>query len=232
MLSERLRRLHNAVAPGARVADIGCDHARLAIALRRSMRAACVIASDVAPGPLRHARLNIAHANIDGIDLRLGFGLDTLKQNEVDTIVIAGMGAMQMAEILERGKAVLAGVKQLILQPAAEAEPLRCWFLRNGWGIDSEDMFEDGGFYYELLTIVPGGARRAYHLNKLSVELQCVFGPHLVKQNSEVFRTRWRTALPGLENIVADMYRSRDPRTMRKRLHFERRVAFLREFLA
>lgn len=232
MLSERLRRLHKAVAPGARVADIGCDHARLAIALRRSERAAHVIASDVAAGPLRHARLNIAHANVSGIDVRLGFGLETLKQGEVDTIVIAGVGATLMVEILERGKAVLKGVKHLVLQPAAEAEPLRCWFLRNGWGISDEEMFEDAGFYYELLSVAPGDSRRAYHLNKVPVELQCVFGPHLIKQNTDVFRARWRVALPGLENIVADMHRSRDPRTERKRRHFERRIDFLRKLLA
>ena len=55
-LDDRLRAVLELVPPGSRVADVGCDHARLTIALLQSGRCERVIASDLRPGPLQTAQ--------------------------------------------------------------------------------------------------------------------------------------------------------------------------------
>ena len=57
-LSPRLQVCAGFVAPGERVADIGCDHGYLGIHLLQSGKASHVIAADVVPGPLSAARRN------------------------------------------------------------------------------------------------------------------------------------------------------------------------------
>ena len=43
---------------------------------------------------------------IDKVDLRLGSGIEVLKPNEVDEIIIAGMGGMLINDILKANEAV------------------------------------------------------------------------------------------------------------------------------
>ena len=79
-LDERLRAMAAYVVEGSRVADIGTDHAQLAIELIMSGRASRVIATDLNAGPLEAARKNIFAAGLDDrIDVRLGDGLTVLE---------------------------------------------------------------------------------------------------------------------------------------------------------
>ena len=94
-LDGRLRLTAEMVPAGARVADVGCDHARLPIALVRSGRCSSVIASDLRQGPLLSAQENIARAGLeDKISLRLSYGLDGIAPGEADCVVMAGMGGI------------------------------------------------------------------------------------------------------------------------------------------
>ena len=52
------------------------------------------IASDIRPGPINIAKKYRRIWSLDSIETRIGNGLDTIKENEEDVIIIAGMGGI------------------------------------------------------------------------------------------------------------------------------------------
>ena len=97
-----MRRLTEFVLPGKPSADIGTDHALVPIWLLKKEICPFVILSDVRPGPLEKARLNLETAGIDPAcyELRLGSGLEVLKEGEVASVIIAGMGGELICSFL------------------------------------------------------------------------------------------------------------------------------------
>ena len=84
-MDARLKSIAEFVPRGARVADIGTDHAQLAIELIKSGRASKVIAADKNVGPLEAAKKNISAAGLEErIETWLGDGLTVLNADEVD----------------------------------------------------------------------------------------------------------------------------------------------------
>ena len=157
-LSSRLAACAAMVQPGARVADIGCDHGYLGIHLLHSGTAAYVYASDLREKPLQKARENAARFGVaEKIEFCLGDGLARIPAGSVDTIVVAGMGGDKIAAILDAAPWVRSGDVQLILQPQSSANDLRRWLGQNGYRIAEETLVLDGGFQYAAMKVVYGG---------------------------------------------------------------------------
>ena len=101
-LDARLSAAAGYVRPGHVAADIGCDHGKLTVDLLVSGRCPKVIAADLRPIPLSKAQENCRKAGCaDRAELRLGNGLEVLQPGEATDIVIAGMGAETIIEILQ-----------------------------------------------------------------------------------------------------------------------------------
>ncbi len=154
-LSKRLLMAAQMMSPCEVAADVGCDHAHLAIYLVRKGIAGRAVAMDVREGPLKFARENIALYECGGmIDIRLSDGLDALAAGEAQTIVMTGMGGVLTAELLERGRDRLEGVRELILSPQSHPELVRSFVLDAGFDIAEEDICIDGGKYYTAIRAV------------------------------------------------------------------------------
>ena len=98
-LSPRLLAVARLVPKCSVVADIGTDHAYVPIYLVENGIADFVIASDVVEGPAMRAIENIKRHNLsDKIDVRIGNGLEKVKQ--ADVIIIAGMGGKLICDII------------------------------------------------------------------------------------------------------------------------------------
>lgn len=153
-LSLRLNTIASLVPNGARVCDIGTDHAYLAIYLKKSGKAQSVIATDINEKPLKNAEKNIELSGVSGIKLRLSDGLSEIKQGDADTIIIAGMGGEVIAGILERGKNIAAtsGIS-LILQPTTSPEALREFLCLNGYEIIKEIPLEENSKLYSIMLV-------------------------------------------------------------------------------
>ena len=120
-LSNRMRKLASLVTKGNRLADVGTDHAYIPIALVREGRIPSALAMDVNQGPLSRAREHIRSSGLDTyIETRLSDGLEKLRSEEADTVLIAGMGGMLTVRILEGGFHCLDTVQELILQRSEE----------------------------------------------------------------------------------------------------------------
>ena len=156
-LDGRLAAVAALVPFGARVADVGTDHAYLAIALVKDRGAKTVVATDKNEGPCAAARRTLSAEGLsDRVPVRCGDGLAPLLPGEVDTVCIAGMGGGLIASILTAGSEVFAGIARLVLQPMNDAATLRRWLYENGWHIVEESLATVDGRLYEIIAAEPG----------------------------------------------------------------------------
>lgn len=152
MLDARLAAAAAYVRSGSRVADIGCDHGKLSAYLAGSGRCPRILACDLRPGPLAKARATCAPWG-EKVVLRLGDGLSVVAPGEVDDIVIAGMGAETICQILAAAPWLRAepGRYNLVLVPATKHSALRQWLARNGFALQAETLCQAAGRYYAVM---------------------------------------------------------------------------------
>lgn len=154
-LSKRLQTIADFVVPDSRVCDIGTDHGYIPVYLIKSGIAKKVIATDISRGSLDKIIDLIEEQGLEEhIEARLGDGLNVLKENEVDTLVIAGMGGILISEILEAGKSITENIDSFILQPMVGAKELRKYLLDNNYKIISEELVFEEGKYYEIISAI------------------------------------------------------------------------------
>ena len=167
MLTERLEKIKNLVEKSNIVLDVGTDHGYVPISLINEKRASKVIAADINEGPLKNAQKNIRLAGLsEVIETRLGSGLVPLKKGEADTVIIAGMGGILIADILKESyeKAIIA--EKLILQPMYSQEVLRAYLIENGFEIIKEYLVRENDKIYNILESKPGKEKRNYSANR------------------------------------------------------------------
>lgn len=194
MIDSRIRAILNFVEEKSRVADIGADHGYLSIELVKSGRASFVVASDLNAGPLDAAKKNIAAAGLsDFIEVRLGNGLKVLREGEIDTICVAGMGGALIAEILNDSPQILKTARQLILQPMNAAEKILSWLKNNGWYVADIELAEVGGIIYEIISAVRTPAKIAAVTKK---------------ENSPLLKKFTEQKILKLQRILAEMSKS------------------------
>lgn len=151
-LDGRLAVCASLVRNGTKLADVGTDHAYLPVWLAKNGRITSAIASDVREKPLRSGAENIEkYGCTDMVTPRLSDGLDAIEPEEADDIVMAGMGAELICNIIERAPWLKDGEKRLILQPMTKAHILRKYLLDNGFEIISETPCAHGGKNYTVI---------------------------------------------------------------------------------
>ena len=151
-ITDRLLKIASLVTKGKRVADIGTDHGFIPVYLLNKGFVDFAILADVNKGPLENARREVRHNNLsDKVDLRLGSGIEVLNENEVDAVIIAGMGGILIGELLEAKKNVAHSLDKLILQPMQAQDELRKYLLNNGYEILDEVLVKEDFRIYEII---------------------------------------------------------------------------------
>ncbi len=153
-LSPRLLAAADLARSGARIADIGTDHAYLPAHLVMSRRVVSAIAADIGIGPLENAKATVQKLSLqDSIDLRLSDGLSAITPDEVDDICICGMGGELIAQIIDAADWTKDSSKHLILQPMSAVDDLRVYLSDNGFQIKSESLVRDAGRIYCVMLV-------------------------------------------------------------------------------
>lgn len=156
-LSPRLRLAADLVPQGARLADVGTDHAYLPACLLLEGKIPWAIASDLRQGPLDRARETARQYGCgDKMTFRLCNGLAGVRPGEVDAVVIAGMGGETIAQILEAAPWVWAEKLPLILQPMSSLPELREWLGQHGYAIAQERLAREGETLYVVMMVTVG----------------------------------------------------------------------------
>lgn len=191
-LSRRLEAVASYVPQGARLADVGSDHAYLPLFLVEQGRIDFAVAGEVVQGPYQSALQNVEQVGqSDKISVRLANGLAAVElDDQVSTVTIAGMGGRLIAEILEAGVDKLASVERLILQPNNREDDVRRWLVTHDFQLVAEEILEENDKIYEILVAEKG-----------TVDLtadQLRFGPYLLEEQSETFQKKWLKELDKL----------------------------------
>lgn len=133
-LNNRLSLCAKMVRKGARIADIGTDHAYLPVWLVRAGFVSFALACDIKAEPLMQGEITIKkyHAE-DMVETRLCDGLRSVKPEEVDDIIIAGMGGETIVHILSEAPWLKDKSKKLILQPMSKHELVIEYLYKNGF---------------------------------------------------------------------------------------------------
>lgn len=152
-LSKRLQVIADFVDNGAKVADIGTDHAYLPIYLIKAGKCLYVTAADINEKPLMNAKANIEKSGVTGIDLVLSNGLENIERSKIDTVIIAGMGGEVIRGILEN--CIWAKDENItyILQPMSSAEELREFIAFSGFSVLKETAVTDANKVYSVMKV-------------------------------------------------------------------------------
>ena len=190
-LSKRLASIALNIDKEDKVVDIGCDHGYLSIYLKAVNGNKIVIATDINENALNMAKKNI-NKNRILIETRLGNGLDVINYNEVDTIIISGMGGNTILNILKKNK--LKYIKKIVIQSNTDIPLIRKYINKLGYTIKNEQLIIDKNIYYIIITFSKG--KHKYTKKEL------YFGPILLKENNELFKKKKTIELNKLEKIL------------------------------
>lgn len=150
-IDNRLAACAEFVSEGGTVCDVGTDHAYLAAFLVSSGKCPTAIAADINEGPLEAARQTLDKFGLsDKVRVIQSDGLDGIPPEGVTDIVIAGMGAELICEILSRAEWIKKGAR-LILQPMTRTTTLRKWLYSNGFRISREKAVACERFHYAVI---------------------------------------------------------------------------------
>ena len=216
-LQPRLQIIADLVPQGGRLADVGTDHAYLPIYLLQQGRIPFAVATDIHPEPLERGRRT---ARLYGwekqISFRLCDGLAAVSPEEVDTVVIAGMGGETIAAILDA--VPWSREKTVLLQPMSRTEFLRPWLASHRYAILGEKLVADRGHLYPVLW-ASGGEMRPLEPG----EAYYGFSPSDVPLFADYLRG-WRRRL---QRAVEGLRRAEEPGGRLEEL--ERALAALKE---
>lgn len=160
-LTDRLQCIANEIKEGETMADIGTDHGFLPIYLLENNICPKAIMTDISHGSLAKAAQNCKELlRGSNQDLRLGSGIEVLKNGEVDVVCMAGMGGILMTEIMEEDIAKTRSIKKFILQPRSNIGYLRRWLHDNSFEIVNEQLVRENRFIWEVLTVAKGTGKK------------------------------------------------------------------------
>lgn len=162
-LTNRLKLVADCVRPCICMADIGTDHAYLPAWCLLNGKSQFAIAADINPKPLQNARQTLGTYGLeDRIELRLSDGLQNISADEVQEIVVAGMGGNQIADMIANTPWLQDSKKHLVLQPMTHFEDVRKALLENGFEILSEQTTKEGERLYLVICAQYDGEKRDF----------------------------------------------------------------------
>jgi tRNA (adenine22-N1)-methyltransferase len=166
-------------------ADIGCDHGKLAAFLLEQGRCRRVIAADVSAPSLEKAKsLALARGWQQRMETRLGDGLTVLRPGEAQCAILAGMGGLLIAQLLEEGKEAARSMEALVLQPMQHGDRLRRFLRQNDFCIADERLIREKQRIYELILVRPGKQQSS------CPQLEDLAGPILLQRRDPLLGER------------------------------------------
>lgn len=185
ILSLRLAQIVALVPFCRRVIDVGSDHGHVSAYLLENQIAEYAIATDIHADPSEITRKYLRRQGLSARSfVYCTDGLHGIMLEKGDTIIISGLGGMEMLRILEESLFASQITAQehltLVLQPQRSIETVRKRLYENGFAITREKICIDRGkFYIILLSEKVDGLQ-----SRLSLPEQYL-GPYILANHPE-----------------------------------------------
>ena len=148
-LSKRLNKIAELVDFGASVIDVGTDHGYVPNFLCENKISSNIIATDISKNSLEKSiELTRELGNENEIRNILANGI---VNEDRDNIIIAGLGGIQIAEIIANSIDIAKSSRKLILQPMQKTNILRRELNNMGFEIFDEEIIYEDDRYFEII---------------------------------------------------------------------------------
>jgi len=186
-LNKRLQKIADLVDRKV-IADVGCDHGKIVLYLFENDKIDKAVISDISKPSLQKA---IDLLNQKGYTNFVDYFCDGLtkykESDKVEQIIIAGMGGLEMIQILKNSP---ISVKNVILQPQRNEYEVKEYLVDNNFNISYDIIIEDKDKFYNIIK-----ANKVKNKNEIT-EFEILFG----KQNFEEGLSDFKNYLDYLEN--------------------------------
>ena len=152
----RLAAVASFIEPGARICDVGSDHAKLPVWLFQKGLIRSAVLTDINKAPLLRAKASIERADfLSCSEFVLCDGLAGVDPSSFDTLIISGMGGETIRGILAAAPWLREGYS-LVLQPNSGEYELREYLYGNGYEIKGGKIANEGHFFYCVMSVCGG----------------------------------------------------------------------------
>ena len=160
-LSNRLSKIASFVEEGDIVADIGADHGYLSMFLAQKYNHKGY-ATEYGKGPFYKVIDKVEENNLQNlVECYQADGLEGLRE-DVNTLIIAGMGGRTIKDILCRKPKDLVNINKIIVEPQSEAFLVRDSLMERGFKIVHEEYLLERGKAYPLIVAIKGAEENSY----------------------------------------------------------------------
>lgn len=151
-MNKRIKVIDSYIDNDDMVLDIGCDQALLSELLAK--RGLYSYASDIRKNIVDNAHSRIQKLKLDKyVTFIVSDGLKNVNNDEIDTLVLSGMGTITILNIL---KDIKKPYKKIITISNNKHDELRKNMLLIGYKILKEEIIYEKNKFYNLIVFVPG----------------------------------------------------------------------------
>lgn len=155
---KRLQGIESLLSISDKFIDVGCDHAYVCIDMAHQ-GANHILASDINIHALDRAKENIKKNHLERqIKTALSAGLNDIDTAEYNTLVITGMGAYTILDILANKKK-LETIEKMIISSNNDLDILRRGIEKINYQIKKEIIVYENNHYYTIIEYQKGQSK-------------------------------------------------------------------------
>lgn len=193
----RIKQLCNLIEKCQCVYDVGSDHALLAINLLRDKKVKQVVNIEKNWQPHNAGKANLAknHLTTKTINV-LNDGLKDITKKvfiQPDYVVIAGMGAKNIIQILDERDSAINKNCKYILEANCDVDDLRRYLAKNKWDIQFEQICVDRKKFYQIIQVRLGNKTRKI------TSFEAYFGLLSLQKDKKMWMAYLKAALNKIE---------------------------------
>ena len=229
-LSPRLQQVLDYIEPCHCLGDIGSDHGYVICNAVASGVAKTGIAVEISQLPYEQTIRTVDSMSLSHkIEVISGDGLHPIDDGKIDALCIAGMGGKNIADILCAGAGKLSALRQLVLQPNADAGHVRDCLDLLGFAVRGETLVLDNGFIYQVISAVP---RSVGVPQRLRSRVEREYGEHNLVSRSPLMAELLQRDLARLSLVTSQLGRSQRADSLARRIEIQARMDELVAYLA
>lgn len=210
-MSKRINSILKYIDKNDIVLDIGCDMALLGIMLAK--KGIYSFASDLRENIIKNAKEKILKLNLEKyITFYVSDGLKNIYNDRINTLVLAGMGAHLIINILKESE---KKYKKIITISNNDHYILRSYMTKNGYKIDKEEIIYEKNKFYNLIVFKKGKEKYSKEDLIIGVNHQNIF---LLNNKNEYLISKYKNILKNnlskkdknrLENLIKILEKKR-----------------------